>query len=70
MRLLTKTDTLTYKEYLKRLKADDSARHVKIADLKHNMDISRIPELTDKDHNRLEKYKKSLAFLESSQTDL
>lgn len=70
VRLLTKTDTLTYKEYLKRLKADGSARHVKIADLKHNMDISRIPELTDKDHNRLEKYKKSLAFLESSQTDL
>lgn len=70
VRLLTKTNTLTYKEYLKRLKADDSARYVKIADLKHNMDISRIHEPTEKDYRRLEKYKKTLAFLESSQTDL
>lgn len=70
VRLLTKTKELTYEEYLKRLKADDNARHVKIADLRHNLDISRIPEPTEKDHKRLEKYKKSLAFLESSQTDL
>lgn len=70
VRLLTKTDTLTYDEYLKRLKTDDAARYVKIADLKHNMDISRIPEPTDMDYKRIEKYKKSLAFLESSQTDL
>lgn len=70
VRLLTKTKELTYEEYLKRLKTDDNARHVKIADLKHNMDLSRISEPTEKDHKRLEKYKKSLAFLESSQTDL
>lgn len=73
VRLLTKTKELTYEEYLKRLKADDNARHVKIADLRHNMDISRIPEPTDKDHKRLEKYKRSLDFLEfpeSSRSDL
>lgn len=68
VRLLTRTDTLTYKEYLKRLKADDNARHVKIADLRHNMDISRIPEPTEKDYKRLEKYKKSLEFLEFSES--
>lgn len=69
VRLLTKTDKLTYEEYLKRLKADDSARHVKIADLKHNMDISRIPEPTEKDQKKIEKYKKSLEFLESSRSE-
>lgn len=66
VRLLTKTKELTYEEYLKRLKSDDNARHVKIADLRHNMDISRIPEPTEKDYKRLEKYRKSLRFLESS----
>lgn len=73
VRLLTKTKELTYEEYLKRLKTDDNARHVKIADLRHNMNISRIPEPTEKDHKRLEKYKQSLEFLEfpeSSRSDL
>lgn len=68
VRLLTKTKELTYEEYLKRLKTDDNARHVKIADLRHNMDISRIPEPTEKDHKRLEKYKRSLEFLEFSES--
>ena len=74
VRLLTKTKTLTYEAYLKRLKADDSARHVKIADLRHNMDLSRIPEPTEKDYKRIEKYKHSLEFLgeflESSRSEL
>lgn len=63
VRLLTKTKELTYEEYLKRLKTDDNARHVKIADLKHNMDLSRISEPTEKDYKRIEKYKRSLEFL-------
>lgn len=62
--LLTKTDGLAYDEYLKIVKADSTARYVKMADLKHNMDISRIPYPTEKDYARLEKYKNSLAFLE------
>lgn len=70
VRLMTKTKTLTYEEYLKRLKADESARHVKIADLKHNMDLSRIPEPAEKDYKRLEKYKRALEFLESSRNEL
>mgnify|MGYP002517161147 FL=1 len=66
IRLLTKTDELTYEEYLRRLRMDSCARAVKIADLKHNMDITRIPNPSEKDYARIEKYKKSLAFLESS----
>ena len=45
---------------------DSCARAVKMADLKHNMDITRIPNPSEKDYARIEKYKKSLAFLESS----
>lgn len=66
IRLLTKTDELTYEEYLRRLRMDSCARAVKMADLKHNMDITRIPNPSEKDYARIEKYKKSLAFLESS----
>lgn len=66
IRFLTKTDELTYEEYLRRLRMDSCARAVKIADLKHNMDITRIPNPSEKDYVRIEKYKKSLAFLESS----
>lgn len=66
IRLLTKTDELTYEEYLRKLRMDSCARAVKMADLKHNMDITRIPNPSEKDYARIEKYKKSLAFLESS----
>lgn len=66
VRLLTKTDELTYEEYLRRLRMDNGARAVKMADLRHNMDITRIPNPCEKDYARIEKYKKSLAFLESS----
>lgn len=66
IRLLTKTDELTYEEYLRRLRMDSCARAVKMADLKHNMDITRISNPSEKDYARIEKYKKSLAFLESS----
>ena len=66
IRLLTRTDKLTYEQYLRRLRMDSAARAVKIADLKHNMDITRIPNPSAKDYARIEKYKKALAFLESS----
>lgn len=38
---------------------------LKIADLKHNSDISRIPAPTPNDFQRIEKYQKALAYLEN-----
>ena len=63
--ILTKCDNVLYEDYLKSVKKDYNACHVKMADIKHNMDISRIPNPTEKDYARLEKYKKALAFLEN-----
>ena len=40
------------------------ALYVKMADIKHNMDISRIKNPTQKDFDRIVKYKKALAYLE------
>lgn len=64
IRAITKQEGISYDEYLETVKADSNACEVKKADIKHNMDISRIKEPTEKDYKRVEKYKKALAFLE------
>ena len=62
---ITKLKLESYDDYLKRVKSNPLAREVKIADLKHNMDLSRLRKVTDKDLERAEKYKRALEFLES-----
>ena len=62
---ITKLKLESYDDYLKRVKSNPLAREVKIADLKHNMDLSRLSKVTDKDLERAEKYKRALEFLES-----
>jgi len=42
------------------------ARIVKLADLKDNSDLSRIPNPTERDFKRLKKYQKTRQFLERS----
>lgn len=54
---ITKKAGEDYEEYLNRVKQNPIALRVKIADMEHNSDISRIPNPTEKDLNRLEKYK-------------
>lgn len=51
-------------EYIPRIKANALARSVKLADLAHNMDISRLGSLTDKDKARLAKYAEAKRILE------
>ena len=63
--LLTKVEGEDYFEYLKRIKENPVARAVKIADLEHNSDLTRLKVVTDKDLARVEKYKKALEFLKS-----
>ncbi|ELS32923.1 MULTISPECIES: HD domain-containing protein [Pseudanabaena] len=63
---ITKLDGESYDDYVVRLKSNAIACKVKIADLTHNMDISRIPHPTEKDFQRLEKYKKVLQELTSN----
>ena len=61
--ILTKDKKLTYQEYLSRVKTNEIARKVKLADLKHNSDLSRISNPSEKDFSRSEKYKKAIEFL-------
>jgi len=57
---ITKLDSELYDDYLLRVMGNAIALKVKIADVRHNMDISRIANPTVKDFQRLEKYQKVL----------
>lgn len=48
----------TREEYIAKIKTNRLAVRVKMHDLENNMDISRIPNPTEKDFARLERYKK------------
>ncbi|EJR27149.1 HD domain-containing protein [Bacillus cereus] len=64
VQVLTKEKYTPYFEYLSQVKENSLARTVKLADLKHNSDRSRLARITDKDLKRLEKYRKAIQFLE------
>ena len=53
-------------DYVAALKDDPVARRVKIADLTHNSDLSRLDrEPTETDLQRVEKYQAALRLLDS-----
>lgn len=60
---LTRQPDETYPEFILRVSLNPLARQVKIADLRDNMDITRLPELTEKDLNRLTRYHHALKAL-------
>lgn len=63
VQILTKKKGQDYQQYLELVKSSPIARRVKLADLKHNSDLSRLATVTEKDLERLEKYKKAIDYL-------
>ena len=63
LKLLTHNKEENYFEYVKRIKNNKLAKRVKIEDIKHNSDKTRIEHFTDEDIKRNEKYKKALEIL-------
>jgi (p)ppGpp synthase/HD superfamily hydrolase len=61
--LLTKSKNVDYFDYINALKSNDIARAVKIYDLKHNMEITRLKTITEHDIKRIQKYHKALNIL-------
>ena len=49
--------------YIQRIKNNALATAVKMHDLTHNMDLSRIPNPAKKDYERIERYKKEYDYL-------
>ncbi|WP_295756311.1 HD domain-containing protein [uncultured Holdemanella sp.] len=60
---LTHRKDESYFEYIQRISKSKLAKKVKVADLLHNLDITRIKEPTKQDYERLEKYKKAILYL-------
>ena len=52
-----------YLEFIKRAKSNEIGRNVKAADINDNLDISRIDDITERDINRLNRYKEALKLL-------
>lgn len=63
--LLTHRDGESYEEYIEKISKSELATKVKIADLTHNSDLTRLKTVTDKDIQRYNKYQKSIDFLKS-----
>lgn len=49
-------DVEDYGEFIDRVKENETARKVKLADIEHNMDLTRLDELGEEDVERLERY--------------
>ena len=60
---ITKREGEAYDTYLSRVKGNPTARAVKLADLSHNMDLTRIAHMTEADWQRHRKYQHAAAVL-------
>lgn len=60
---MTHDKSIPYSDYIEIIGKNALARKVKLADLTHNMDLSRIKEITDRIQKRYEKYQKAYAYL-------
>lgn len=63
VQVLTRPEGMDYYDYIRTIRPNAIARAVKIADLTHNMDLSRLGQVTQADEARVEKYRKALAYL-------
>lgn len=60
---ITRREDQSREDYVKQVCSNEIARKVKIADLANNMDLSRIENITQKDLDRIERYKKEIEYL-------
>ena len=73
--IITAVDCLTQREgerreeYIMRVSKNPLATMVKLADLKHNQDLSRIKNPSEKDFERVARYREEEAFLKKVQEE-
>lgn len=65
LRLLTHAPAVPYMDYVAQIRHNPIARAVKIADLQHNSDITRLEQITPRDLERGRKYAEALRLLEA-----
>lgn len=65
--LLTHKHGVPYMEYIEKIKPNSIAKAVKLADLKHNSDLTRLEIVDGTAIRRAEKYQKAINFLENEE---
>lgn len=65
IKCMTHSENVDYFDYIKNISNNEIASKVKIADLKHNSDRTRLDVITEKDEERYKKYQDALTFLEN-----
>ena len=63
VRLLTHDESVPYMDYIYQISRNPLARKVKLADLQHNSDITRLESRDEKAVSRLNRYKDAIALL-------
>ncbi len=62
--LMTHADGVNYMDYVRPIKNNPIARVVKLADLRHNSDLTRLEVVDEKALERRNRYQEAIAFLE------
>ena len=63
--IITRGKDESYMNFVRRCGDEKIVRYVKMADLLHNMDLTRLEKVTDKDLQRIKKYHKAYKYLEN-----
>ena len=63
--LMTHDDSVPYMDYIKKIKTNSLATKVKLADLEHNSDLTRLDEINDAALERADKYRQAMFLLRS-----
>ena len=64
--LMTHDEAVAYMDYVAAIKENPIARTVKLADLRHNSDMTRLDTVTERDLARAEKYAAAIRLLEEN----
>lgn len=62
---VTKLPGEAYEDFMRRASLNPIGRRVKLADLKDNSNLSRIPNPTERDYERLARYHRAIATIRS-----
>jgi hypothetical protein len=66
---LSRDEGEDYDAFIERCARDPIARDVKRADIADNLDLSRLPTITPRDHERIAKYRRALDRLDARPVD-
>ena len=67
LKLQTHVESVSYFDYVKAIEGNPVAKAVKLADLRHNSDTTRLNTVDDKALERVDKYKQAIELLLSDE---